>query len=50
MDVMGLDIGQIVHLGTHVATAGARAFEMVEDDLFEFIIGIAFLIHEIDPG
>jgi len=51
MDLMGIDIGQIVHLGTHVATTGAiRAFEMVEDDLFEFIIGIAFLIYEIDPG
>lgn len=50
MDIMGLDIGQIVHLGTQVTTASARAFEMVEDDLFEFIIGVAILIYEIDPG
>ncbi len=51
MDVMGIDIGQIVQLGTQVATTGAvRGFEMVSDDLFEFIIGVAILIYEIDPG
>lgn len=51
MDVMGIDIGQIVQLGTQVATVGAAGLSgMVEDDLFELLIGIAILIYEIDPG
>jgi hypothetical protein len=51
MDVMGIDIGQIVHLGTQVATTGAvRGFEVMADDLFELLIAIAIIIYEIDPG
>ncbi len=50
MDVLGIDIGQIVQLGTQVATVGAGAFAAAGDDLFEFIIGVAILIYEIDPN
>lgn len=50
MDVMGLDIGQIVELGTHVAQSGAiRMGEIVGDDVFEYIIGVAIIVYEMDP-
>lgn len=51
MDLIGLDIGQIVDLGTHVATTGAmRVADMVSDELFDLIISVAILIYELDPG
>jgi hypothetical protein len=51
MNILGLDIDQIVQLGTQIATTGAvRAFEATGDDLFEMVIGVAFLIYEIDPS
>ena len=51
MDTFGIDIGQIVELGTQVATHGAiRAAEMVADDIFEYVIGVVILIYEIDPS
>lgn len=50
MQIFGLDIAQIVDLGTHVATTGAiRAGEIVGDDIFEYIVGIAVVIYEMDP-
>jgi hypothetical protein len=50
MDIMGIDINQIVELGTQVAQAGAiRAREWVADGTFEYVIGIAVLIYEMDP-
>ena len=49
--VLGLDIAQIVDLGTQVATAGAiRAAEMTADEVFDYIIGMAIVVYEIDPG
>ena len=51
MDIFGIDISQIADLTTHVATSGAlRVAELVGDDIFEYIIGIAVLIYEIDPS
>ncbi len=51
MDAFGIDIGQIVELGTRVAMHDAiRAAEMVADDIFEYVIGVAILIYEIDPS
>lgn len=49
MDVMGIDIGQIVHLGTQVATTGAVSGIEIADDLFALLISIAIIIYEIDP-
>ena len=47
MEVFGLDIGQIVDLGTQVAQAGAiRAVELASDEVFDYTIGIAILIYE----
>ena len=51
MDIMGLDIHGIVTLGTQVATCGAfRLGEIVDDEVFEYIVGVAVLIYEMDPG
>lgn len=51
MQVFGLDIMHIVELGTQVATTGAiRASEVIGDDIFEYIIGVAILVYEQDPG
>lgn len=50
MDAFGIDIAQIVELGTQVATHGAiRAAEVVADDIFEYVIGVAILIYEVNP-
>jgi len=50
MNILGIDIDQIVQLGTQIATTGAvRAFEVAGDDLFEMVIGVAVLIYEVDP-
>lgn len=47
----GLDISQIIDLGTQVATTGAiRTAELIADDVFEYIIGMAIVVYEIDPG
>jgi len=47
IDLLTIDIAAIAELGTRVATAGAlRAMEISGDDIFEYIIGIAIVIHE----
>lgn len=49
--MLGLDIGQIIELGTKVAMTGAiRAADLIADDVFEYIIGMAIVVYEIDPG
>lgn len=49
--MLGLDIAHIVDLATQVATTGAiRAAEMTADEVFEYIIGMAIVVYEIDPG
>ena len=51
MNILSLDIGQTVVLGTHVAQAGSiRIAEMVGDEVFDYIIGIVALVHAMDPG
>lgn len=51
MNIFGLDIGHIVELGTQVATTSAiRATEMVADDVFDYLVGVAILIHEMNPS
>lgn len=50
MDIFGIDISHIVDLGTQVATTGAiRMVELAADDLFDYTIGVAILIYELDP-
>jgi hypothetical protein len=50
-EMLGLDIGQIIELGTKVAMTGAiRAADLIADDVFEYIIGMAIVVYEIDPG
>ena len=47
IDLLTIDIAAIADLGTRVATAGAlRALEFASDDIFEYVIGIAMVIHE----
>lgn len=49
--MLGLDISQIVDLGTQVATSGAiHALESTADEIFEYIIGMSIVVYEIDPG
>lgn len=51
MDIFGLDITGIVDLGTQVATSGAiRVAEVVGDDIFDYIIGVAILLYELHPN
>lgn len=51
MDAFGIDIGHIVELGTQVAAHGAlRLGEVLDDELWEYVIGIAIVIYEMDPG
>lgn len=51
MGIFGIDINQIADLGTQVATNGAiRAMEFFSDDIFEYIIGVAIVVYEMDPG
>jgi hypothetical protein len=51
MNVFGIDIAHIVELGTQVATTSAiRATEMVADDVFDYLVGVAILIYEMDPN
>jgi len=51
MGLIAIDLGQVVELGTRVATHGTlRAAGVAgDDDLFELVVGIAILIYEIAP-
>lgn len=50
MDLVGVDPSKIAELGTQVAATGAfRAGEVLADDVFEMIVGIAMLVYELDP-
>jgi hypothetical protein len=50
MDIFSIDINHIADLATQVGTSGAiRALEQVGDDVFDYIIGVAILIYELDP-
>lgn len=50
MGIIGIDINQIVELGTHVATVGAiGAGEVARDKVFEYIISVAVVIYETHP-
>ncbi|MBX9881279.1 MAG: hypothetical protein K2X73_04830 [Sphingomonas sp.] len=41
MDLVSIDLGKIVELGTQVATTGAlRMADLMPDDVFEMIVGI----------
>lgn len=51
MAIFGIDIGDIVELGTQVAATGAiRLAEIVGDDVFDYVISIAIIVYESDPG
>ena len=48
--MLGLDINAIVDLGTQVAQSGAiRATEIVGDEVFEYVIGVALVVYAVDP-
>ena len=50
MEIFSIDINQIADLATQVGTSGAiRALEIVGDDVFDYIIGVAILIYEVHP-
>ncbi|WP_353203327.1 hypothetical protein [Sphingomonas sp.] len=50
MDIFSLDINYIADLATQVGTSGAiRSLEIVGDDIFDYIIGVAILIYEVHP-
>lgn len=51
MGLIGIDLGEIVELGTRVAMHGTlrMAGAVGDDDLFELVVGIAILIYEIAP-
>jgi hypothetical protein len=50
MGLIGIELSEIVELGTSVATHGALRVASVDiDDLFELVVGIAILIYEIAP-
>ena len=47
IDLLTIDIASIADLATRVATAGAlRPMDIGGDDIFEYVIGIAIVIHE----
>ncbi len=51
MGIVGMEISEIVDLGTQVASTGAiRAMEIVGDDVFQYVIAIAIIVYEMDPG
>ena len=51
MNPFAFDIGEVVELGTQVAIHGTmRAGEVMLDELFEMLVGIAILIYEMNPG
>lgn len=46
-----LDLADIAELPTQIATTGAiRAAEVASDELFEYVIAVATLIHEMTQG
>ncbi len=46
-----IDFDQIVGLATPIGTAGTiQAGEVVPDNLFEYLVGIAIMIYESNPG
>ena len=50
MEIFSIDINQIVDLGTQIGTSGSiRSLELVGDDVFDYIIGVAILIYEVHP-
>lgn len=50
MDIFSIDINHIVDLGTQIATNGAiRSLELVGDDIFDYLIGVAILVYELHP-
>lgn len=50
VDIFSIDINQIADLTTQVGTSGAiRSLELVGDDVFDYIIGVAILIYEVHP-
>lgn len=51
MDIFGLNISDIVDIGTQVAAAGTIGLGgLYADDIFEYVIGIAIIVYELDPG
>ncbi len=47
----GIALDEIVELGTQVAIAGAiRTAEASSDQVFEYLIAVAMLIYEMNPG
>lgn len=51
MGLVQIDIGDIAELGTQVAMHGSmRAGEVMVDDVFELVVGIAVLIFELYPS
>jgi hypothetical protein len=50
MDRFTIDIGEIADMTTQVAITGAIVADTMGDDMFEYIVGIAVLIHEMYPG
>ena len=51
MGLVQIDIGDIAELGTQVALHGSlRAGEVMVDDVFELVVGIAVLIFELYPS
>ncbi len=51
MDIFGMNISDVVDIGTQVATAGAiGTVGLYSDEIFELIISIAIIVYELDPG
>lgn len=51
MDLITLAIGEIADLATTVGIQGAIAGIVgTGDELFEYVVGIAILIHEMNPA
>lgn len=50
MDILGIDIAQIVDLGTQVANCGAiRALEQVADGTYEYTVAIVVIAQNSPP-
>lgn len=50
MPLVQIEMGEIAELGTQVAMHGAiRAGEVAADDIFELLVGIVLLVHELLP-
>ena len=51
MDALNLEIGQIAELATQVAVHGTiGGADMVSTDIFEMVVAIALVVHQIWPG